>query len=55
MEEKTPKGIAFLDSEDNKIYEYLHNSYGRYNETYDIEENEEIIGIYGHGKTHRWF
>ena len=48
-----PLGIAFLDSEDNKIYEYKHDGNGEYTDISDIGENEEIIGIYGHGKTQR--
>ena len=50
-----PLGMAFLDSQDNKLYEYKHDPYSYDIEKYDIGQNEEIIGIYGHGKTQRWF
>ena len=51
--ERPRLNFAFYDSEDVRLFSYY--PYGRYVTYYDIAENEEIIGVYGHNKSNQLF
>ena len=47
--------IRFMDSAGNKYYEYNPNNLSWGTKTYQLGENEELIGVYGSMDKNPWF
>ena len=49
------RALNFSDSNENILYEYNPLNRGGINKIYTIDENKEIIGVYGNHNSSRWF